>query len=236
MIDNGRVRPSKSPWAAPLNPVKKADEATRMAVDYRRLNEVTKKDRYPLPNPQDYFSHLRGAKVFSTIDLASGFWQIELEEADKEKTAFTSPLGLYEFNVMPFGLTNDPATFQRMIDAVCTGMKWNFCMPYMDDLLVFSATVEEHIKHLTRVFEALVSGGLKLKRSKCKFFRKEVKYLGHVIGENGISTDPEKTKAITEFLEPTNLTEVRRSYGLLSYYRRFIRNFSQLQCNVFRWS
>ena len=166
--------------------------------------------------------------VFHT-GLKSGYWQVELEEEAKPLTAFTvGPLGFWECEHMPFGLTNAPATFQRLMESCLGELHLNCCIIYLDDIIVFSRTPEEHIHRLRAVFEKLKAAGLKLKPSKCDFFKNEIKYLGHVVSEQGVSTDPGKIIAVTEWPQPTIVTEVRSFLGFVSYYRRFIPNFSKV--------
>ena len=166
---------------------------------------------------------------FSTLHLKSGYWQVELEEEAKPLTAFTvGPLGFGECEHMPFGLTNAPATFQRLMESCLGELHLNWCIIYLDDIIVFSRTPEEHIHRLRAVFEKLKAAGLKLKPSNCDFFKKEIKYMGHVVSEQGVSTDPDKIKAVTEWPQPTTVTEVRSFLGFVSYYRRFIPNFSKV--------
>ena len=169
---------------------------------------------------------LAETQYFTTLDLASGYWQIGLDEDAKQKSAFCTPNGLYQFKVMPFGLTNAPATFQRLMERILTGLQWQTCLVYIDDIIIFSKTFDEHITHLAEVFTRLKSAGLKLKPKKCSIFQTEVAYLGHIVSRDGISTDPAKTKAIREWPTPTNVTEVRRFLGLCSYYRRFVPDFA----------
>ena len=187
MQRNGVIQPSSSPWSSPVVMVRKQDRSHRFCVDYRQLNAVTKPDAFPLPRIDDL---LGGAKYFSTLDLASGFWQIRMEPESQEKTAFATPHRLYEFLVMPFGLTNAPAVFQRLMQRVVTGLNptdgRDFVAVYLDDLLVFSSTLGDHLDHLQKVLSRLKSVNLRLKPSKCQFMRKEVDYLGHVITRNGL--------------------------------------------------
>ena len=172
---------------------------------------------------------LDGAVWFSTLDLKSGYWQIELEEEAKPLTAFTmGPLGFWECEHMPFGLTNTPATFQRLMESCLGGLHVNWCIIYLDDIIVFSWIPEEHVHRLKAVFNKLRAAGLKLKPSKCDLFRKEIKYLGHVVSNEQVSTDPDKIKSVTEWPQPTTVTEVRSFLGFVSYYRWFIPNFSKV--------
>ncbi|UYV65991.1 K02A2.6-like, partial [Cordylochernes scorpioides] len=202
-------------------------EVDRMfCVDYRRLNKITKKDVYPLPRVDDALDNLPGARYYSSMDLRTGYWQIEVDEHDREKTAFITPDGLYQFRVMPFGLCNAPATFERMMDTVLKGLKWNICLCYLDDIVVSGPSFEEHIKRLEVVLECLQQAGLNVNNEKCLFGSRRLKILGHVVNENGIHPDPEKVEAILKFPSPKSIPDVRSFLGLCSYYRRFVENFS----------
>ena len=228
MLKDEIIEPSDSPWASPVVLVKKKDGSLRYCIDYRKLNAVTRKDSYPLPRIDDSLDALRRAKFFTTLDLASGYWQIELSDDAKQKSAFCTTTGLYQFKVMPFGLTNAPATFQRLMERVLAGLNWQICLVYIDDIIVFSQTVEEHISQLQTVFNRLKSAGLRLKPKKCHLFRRKVKYLGHVVSENGIQTDPDKTEAIRNWEQPTTVSNIRAFLGLCSYYRKFVPDFATL--------
>ena len=201
----------------------------RFCINLRKLKNRTVKDGYSLPRIEDTLDCLHGAGWFSTLDLKSGYWQVELEEEAKPLTAFTmGSLGFWECEHMPFGLTNAPATFQRLMESCLGELHLNWCIIYLDDIIVFSRTPEEHDPRLRAVFEKLKAADLKLKPSKCDFFKKEIKYLGHVVSEEGVSYDPDKIKSVTEWPQPTSVTEVRSFLGFVSYYRRFIPNFSKV--------
>ncbi|KAG8180136.1 hypothetical protein JTE90_028723 [Oedothorax gibbosus] len=189
----------------------------------------TKKDVYPLPRIDDTLDCLKGAKFFSSMDLRSGYWQIDVDEADREKTAFITPEGLYEFKVfMPFGLCNAPATFSRMMDNLLRHFKWSTCLCYLDDIIVFSETFEEHISRLNLVLKCLQDAGLFLNHKKCLFAAREVKILGHLVSSIGVRPDPDKVKAVSNFPTPQNVHDVRSFLGLCSYFRRFIKGFCYL--------
>ncbi|UYV82112.1 K02A2.6-like [Cordylochernes scorpioides] len=228
MLKQGIIEPSDSPWSSPVVLVKKKDGTWRFCVDYRRLNKITRKDVYPLPRIDDTLDSLRGASIFSTIDLKSGYWQIEVDEADREKTAFVTPDGLFEFRVMPFGLCNAPATFERIMDNLLRGLKWTICLCYLDDIIVFSKTMDEHLQRLEMVLSCFSKAGLRLNSEKCSFGTSQMKVLGHLIDGCGIYPDPDKVEAVMKFPRPKNVSEVRSFLGLCSYYRRFIKSFAAI--------
>lgn len=228
MLEQNIIEPSNSPWSAPVVLVTKSDGSTRFCIDFRKLNSITKKDAYPLNRIDDALEALSGAQWFSTLDLASGYWQCPLKESDKSKTAFTTHRGLYHFNVMPFGLCNAPATFSRLMNLVLGGLNWTRCLCYLDDVIVFGSTFEIALRNLKDVFECLRKANLKLKPKKCTLFQTEVAYLGHRVSKAGISCDPKKISAVQDWPIPTNVTEVRSFLGTAGYYRKFIPNFSTI--------
>ena len=226
MLNAGVIEPSSSPWAAPVVLVRKKDGTIRYCIDYRKLNDVTKKDSYPLPRIDDSLDVLGKANYFSTLDLASGYWQIQLTDEAKEKSAFCTNSGLYQFTVMPFGLTNAPATFQRLMERVLAGLQWHTCLVYIDDIIIFSETIEDHLKQMQDIFDRLKQAKLKLKPKKCKLLQTKVKYLGHIVSKEGVETDPDKVKAVRDWPRPSCVKDVRSFIGFCSYYRRFIPNFA----------
>ena len=243
------IQPSKSPWASPVVLVHKKDGSHHFCVDYRGLNDVTKADNYPLPHIDDLLDELGKAKFFSTLDLVSGFWQIRVHPDSQEKTAFSTPFGLYEFRVMPFGLKNAPSVFQRLMQQVLSGVNPDdgprFVTAYIDDHLIFSSSLRGHLKHLYQVIRRLREVGLKVNPAKCQFIRKEVQYLGHVITPEGLHPNRKLVEAARNFAPPNSVQELKRFMGLASYYRRFVSRFAKianplhhLACKAatFQWS
>ena len=228
LLDNNIIRESTSPFASPIVLVRKKDNSLRLCVDYRRLNAKSYRDQFPLPRVEDTFDVLHGAELFSTMDLTAGYNQIAVDENDREKTAFTTPFGLYEFNRMPFGLTNAPATFQRLMQHCFREEIFRILLVFLDDIIVYSKTIEELIQRLDRCFTILKQHGLKLKMRKCHFFKTSVKYLGHVVSKDGISTDQDKIRCISEWKVPETVKQLKSFLGFAGYYRRFIRSFSQV--------
>ena len=212
--------------------VRKKDGSHRFCVDYRYVNSVIKIDTFPLPRIDDLLDQLGQSRFFSTLDLASGYWQIRVHPDSREKTAFVTPQGLFEFRVMPFGLTNAPAVFQRLMHSVLMGLNPpagpDWVAVYIDDVLVFSHTLKEHLEHIRSVITRLQEVGLKLKPAKCHFAREEVEYLGHLITPNGLRPNPKLVAAVQEFPTPHNPKTVRQFLGLSSYYRRFIRGYATI--------
>ncbi|GJW85608.1 putative reverse transcriptase domain-containing protein [Tanacetum coccineum] len=228
LSDKGFIRPSSSPWGAPVLFVKKKDGSFRMCIDYRELNKLTVKNRYPLPRIDDLFDQLQGSSVYSKIDLRSGYHQLRVREEDILKTAFRTRYGHYEFQVMPFGLTNAPAVFMDLMNRVCKPYLDKFVIVFIDDILIYSKNQKEHEEHLKQILELLKKEELYAKFSKCEFWIPKVQFLGHVIDSKGIHVDPAKIESIKDWTSPKSPTEIRQFLGLAGYYRRFIEGFSKI--------
>lgn len=224
----GFIQPSKSPFGAPILFVKKKDGTMRMCVDYRALNNVTVKNSYPLPRIDELFDRLQGARYFSKIDLRSGYHQIRIAPEDVPKTAFRTRYGHYEFLVLPFGLTNAPGTFMHLMHQTFRSFLDSFVLVFLDDILIFSKTLEEHERHVAQVLEVLRKEKLYAKESKCELFKTEVEFLGHHVGRDGVRMMEDKVQAITEWPTPAKVVDVRAFLGTAGYYRKFIKNFSAL--------
>ena len=209
--------------------VPKKDGTNRMCIDYRKLNEITVKDAYPLPRIGQTIDALQGAGFFSSLDLASGYWQVPVAREDRHKTAFCTPDGgLFEFVKMPFGLTNAPATFQRLMNNIFAADLFQHVLIFLDDVLTYSKTPDDHLKHLEKVFLTLRRAGLKLKPKKCKLFQTEVHYLGHVIDKGGIRPNPQKLDAVRNWERPKTVTQVRSFTAFCNYYPKFVKNFAEV--------
>lgn len=230
----GVIRPSKSPYASPVVIVMKKDGSLRLCIDYRKLNSCSTRDAFPLPRIEEALEALGQAKYFSTLDLTSGYWQVEVMEHDRHKTAFSTPMGLFEANRMPFGLQNAPSTFQRLMTCCFGDLNFTHLLIYLDDLIIFSKTFDEHLERLQLVFDRLQQHGLKLKPSKCQLVRREVQYLGHVVSAEGVSTDPEKICRVQDWARPTNRKEVLQFLGFAGYYRRYVQNYSTIAAPLYR--
>ncbi|XP_043263448.1 uncharacterized protein LOC122403783 [Colletes gigas] len=231
LLSQGIIQPSTSPYNSPLWIVPKKSDADgkkrwRMVIDFRSLNEKTVSDKYPLPQITEILDKLGGAKYFSIFDLANGFHQIEMNKLDRQKTAFTTPRGHYEFGRMPFGLKNAPPTFQRLMDQVLTGLHGTELFVYLDDIVVYSSSLREHEIKIKKLFNRLREHGLTLQTSKCQFLRREVTYLGHIVTAKGVKPDPRNLQAVKEFPIPKTQKNIQQFLGLTGYYRRFIQNYS----------
>ena len=245
MLEQGIIKESNSPWSSPVVLVTKKDGTLRFCVDYRKLNEVTKKDSFPLPRIDDCLDTVGGAKWFSTLDLVSGYWQVEMCPNDMEKTAFVTTRGLFEFQVLSFGLCNAVSCFSCLMEMVLRGLCWKTCLAYIDDVIIFAPDFDTHMKRLQEVFDRLEAAGLKLAPRKCHLLRKEVAFLGHRVSAAGVRSDPSKVEAVQAWPTPTNVTQVRSFLGLCSDYRKFIRSFADIagplhaltsKSREFRWT
>jgi hypothetical protein len=246
MQRHGVIEESDSPWSSPVVLTRKKNGELRFCVDYRKLNDVTKKDCFPLPRIDNTLDTLAGAKWFSTLDLKSGYWQVDIHPDDKEKTAFSTGQGLWQFTVMPFGLCNAPATFERLLETVLRGLIYDSCLVYLD-VIIIGSTFQGHLHllNLRKVFERFQEACLKLNPGKCHLLQKEVKYLGHIVSPEGISTDPEKLKAVREWPTLKDKHGIRSFLGLCTYYRRVIPGFANIakpltkfteEKQAFRWT
>lgn len=228
LLQNDIIQESQSDYASPILLVKKKNGEQRLCIDYRALNNKTTKDKYPLPIIDDQISILSGNKYFTTLDLASGYYQIPVAESSKHLTAFVTPDGHYEFKRMPFGLANAPAVFQRMINKILGARRFTYALAYMDDLLIPSATINEGFERLEEVLQLLQQAGLTLKLQKCSFFDETIEYLGYEISASGIRPSERKILAVKDFPAPRNVHEVRQFLGLASYFRKFVKGFGEI--------
>lgn len=236
MLEEGLIRKSDGSWTSPIFFVKKKGGELRMVIDYRRLNLMTVKDAFPLPHIDDLLAALGGATIFSTLDAASGFWQVAMQDESVNKTGFTTKFGTFEFLVMPFGLTNAPSTFQRLMTGILGDVVGDFAMVFIDDIIIYSRTMAEHVKHLETIFKKCMDAGLKLKMKKCAFAKGAVEYLGHVVTGKGLLPTETNIGKIVKMRTPRNGDEIRSFLGTTGYYRRFIKNYARLvmplQCLV----
>ena len=233
MLAIGIIQESNSTWSSPTILVKKKDGTTRFCIDYRRLNQVTMVDPYPLPHIEDSLNTLGGARFFCSLDLAIRYWQVEMDTADREKTAFVTQGGLYKFRMMPFGLVNTPATFERLMEKVLRGIAWSECLVYLDDILVFGPDFATTLARLESVLDWLGMAGLKLKAKKCQLFQEEIPFLGHIVSAAGIGGDRAKCRQVRDWLVPRDLHEVRSFVSLCSYYRKHIQGFTELAAPLY---
>ena len=229
MLEIGAIRKSNSPWASAVVLVRKKDGSLIFCINLYKLNSCTIKDAYSLLRIDETLDCLGGSIIFTSLDLKSGYWQVEMDEMSKQLMAFmVGPLGFYECERMLFGLTNTPATFQRLMESCLGELHFNWCIIYLDDIIVFSKTPKEHIERLRWVFNKLVQASLKLKAKKCKFFKSKISYLGHIVSLKGIETDPRKVEAVREWVVPKTVTDVRSFLGFTNYHRRFIKDYAKV--------
>lgn len=233
MLEDGIIEESRSAWSSPLLLVPKKLDSTgikkwRVVIDYRKLNEQIKDDKFPLPNISDILDSLTGSVYFTTLDLYQGFYQINLEKDSRPYTAFTTSKNQYQMTRLPMGLKTSPSAFSRMITVAMSGLNYEQCLVYLDDLCVFGRNLDNHNKNLIDVFTRLRKSNLKLNPAKCKFLQKEILYLGHIVSENGLAPDPEKTKSLKNYPRPQSTDEVKRFVAFTNYYRKFIPNFAQI--------
>jgi hypothetical protein len=227
-LKKGYIHPSMLPWGAPVLFVKKKDGTLRLCIDFRQLNKVMVKNKYPLSMIDDLFDHLKDAKIFLKIDLRSRYHQVRIKYKDNNKTTFRTRYGHYKFTVVLFGLSNAPTIFMSLMNGVFRDYLDKFVIVFLDDILVYSRTEEEHEQHLRMVLQVIREHQLYAKLSKCSFYQERIHYLGHIISKDGIAVDPKKIEAIREWSTPRNVTEVRSFMGLVGYYKRFIVGFSKI--------
>ena len=225
MLEKDLIAPSKSAWSAPITLVKKKDSTYRFCVDYRKLNEVTRKHCFPLPRTDDSLDALGGNKYFSVMDLSSGYWQVGVHVDDQGKTAFATADWLFNFKVMPYVLCNSEATFQRLMELILAGLHWSTCLLYVDGIICFSKTVRQQIDRLDEILTRIRDAGLKLSPGKCKFFQHKISFLGNIVSEQGIATDPEKIRAVREWPKSKNVHELSAFLSTANYYRRYCQGF-----------
>jgi hypothetical protein len=233
MLSQGIIRPSESAWSSPIWIVPKKADASgkqkwRLVIDFRKLNEKTIDDKYPIPNISDVLDKLGKCQYFTTLDLASGFYQVEMDPSDIQKTAFNIEHGHFEFLRMPMGLKNSPSTFQRVMDNVLRGLQNNICLVYLDDIVVFSNSLQEHIINLEKVFLRLRESNFKIQMDKSEFLKLETAYLGHIISNEGVRPNPDKVSSIEKYPLPKTAKEIKQFLGLLGYYRKFIPDFAKI--------
>ena len=228
LLEKKVIQPSSSAWAAAPVLVRKKDGKLRYCIDYRKLNAVTKKDAFPLPRIEACLDTLKGSKFMSCLDMAAGYYQAEISEQDRHKTAFITKFGLFEHVRLSFGLCNSPAFFQRMIQLILTGLTWEECLAYLDDVIVLGKNFEDHLTNLTKVLQRFKDNNLKLKPSKCLLFQKEVLFLGKLVNDNGISVNPESKNTIMKWPVPAKKRDVESFLGFANYHRDHIKDFAKL--------
>ncbi|CAI7915392.1 unnamed protein product [Closterium sp. NIES-53] len=228
LLDKGLIRPSTSPYGAPVLFTPKPDGSLYMCIDYRALNKQTIKNKYPIPRIDDLLDQLRGATIFSKLDLRSGYWQIRMADNSIHKTAFRTRYGSYEYLVMPFGLTNAPATFQAEMNHILRPLLDECVVVYLDDILIYSRDMKQHIEHLRRVFEILRREKFYVKLSKSVFALKKVQFLGHMVSAQGVHVDPKKIEAVRTWKTPENVKELQQFLGFANYYNRFVPQYAKI--------
>ncbi|CAF4490839.1 unnamed protein product, partial [Didymodactylos carnosus] len=228
MINNNQVGPSRSPWSSPVIIQEKKDGTIRFLVDYRKLNAVTKKDNYPHPSIEELLNRIGGHQYYTKLDLKSGYFQIPISKADRPKTAFVTQDGLYEFYVLSQGLMNARATFQRVMNDLIGNGRWDYVVVYLDDILIFSNSFEEHQQHLNEILRILATANFQVNSAKCTIAVPEIEFLSHIISKNQLKPSSDKIKPIIDMIEPTTLKQANAFIGKLNWYRKFIPNFARI--------